>query len=113
MFNGLDFKNLGGFMKNFQEMNEKIEKVKEDLVGITATGKGGIDQVLVTVDGGNTIVDITIHPDLMKNGNISMLQDYIKAATNNALAEVSAEKEKRMQEIMAKLGLPPGFKFPF
>ena len=88
---------------NMKESREKIRK-------ITAQGVSGGDKVKIVLNGDNEIIDIKISKDLYDE-NISILEDLIKAAHNNAKETLKNKTEEEITKLTGGLGIP-GFKWP-
>ena len=88
---------------NMKESREKIRK-------ITAEGVSGGDKVKIVLNGDNEIIDIKISKDLCDE-NISILEDLIKAAHNNAKETLKNKTEEEITKLTGGLGIP-GFKWP-
>ena len=91
---------LNSMMRQAQEMQEKMGREMKELVVDAAAGGGA---VTVKMRGDFEVVSLTISPDLVKDGDVEMLQDLTVAALNEA-------KRKVEEALKGKLGgmLPPG-----
>lgn len=95
----------GGFdmqsmMKQAQQMQEQMGKEMKQTV-VDASAGGGA--VTVKMRGDFEVVELTISPDLVKDGDVDMIQDLTVAALNEAHRKVE-------ETLKGKLGgmLPPG-----
>lgn len=96
--------NLGKLMKQAQEMQRKMEKVKEDLKErvVEATAGGA---VRVRVNGAQELLDLEIQPEVLKE-DPAMLRDLVIAAVNEGLKKSKALAD---QELGKVTGGMPGF----
>jgi len=87
-------------MRQAQEMQEQMGREMKQMV-VDATAGGGA--VTVKMRGDFEVVSLTISPDLVKDGDVEMLQDLTVAALNEA-------KRKVEETLKSKIGgmLPPG-----
>jgi len=94
---GLD---LNSMMRQAQEMQEQMGREMKQLVVDAAAGGGA---VTVKMRGDFEVVSVTISPDLVKDGDVEMIQDLTVAALNEARRKVE-------EALKGKLGgmLPPG-----
>jgi DNA-binding YbaB/EbfC family protein len=94
---GLDLESM---MRQAQEMQEKMGREMKDMTVEAAAGGGA---VTVKMRGDFEVVSLTISPDLIKDGDVEMLQDLTVAALNEARRKVE-------ESLKGKLGgmLPPG-----
>lgn len=90
--------NFKDMLKKAQEMQEKIKKELSEM-RIEGTSGGGM--VTVVLDGAKNLISIKIEPEIVKSGDIEMLQDLIIAAFNDAGAKV----DEAMSEKLGSLGL--------
>ncbi len=90
-----DFKDM---LKKAQEMQEKMKK---ELSEMKVEGTSGGGMVTVILDGTKNLLSIKIEPEIVKSGDVEMLQDLIIAAFNDAGAKV----DQAMSEKLGSLGL--------
>ena len=57
--------------------------------------------------------DVKIDPEAVDTDDISILEDMIRLAANNARAEADAAMAAKMKDITGGLPLPPGMSLPF
>jgi len=98
--------NIQELMRQAQLLQKKILDVQEEIKHklVEATAGGGI--VKVVANGAQEIVSVEIDSSVVDPNDITMLQDLIVAATNEALRK---SKEMKEEEISKLTG---GLKFP-
>lgn len=91
---------LNAMMEQAQAMQETMGREMKQMV-VEASAGGGA--VTVKMRGDFEVVSVTISPDLVKDGDVEMIQDLTVAALNEA-------KRKVEESLKGKLGgmLPPG-----
>lgn len=91
---------LNAMMEQAQAMQEQMGREMKQMV-VDASAGGGA--VTVKMRGDFEVVAVTISPDLVKDGDVEMIQDLTVAALNEA-------KRKVEESLKGKLGgmLPPG-----
>jgi len=107
--------NGGGFgdlMKQAQQMQEKVQKLQEEIAKSEVHGESGAGLVKVTMTGRHDVRRVEIDPDLMTEDK-EILEDLLAAAVNDAVRRVEQNQQDRMKELTAGIPLPPGFKLPF
>ena len=94
---GLDIESM---MRQAQEMQEQMGREMKTMTVDAAAGGGAVS---VKMRGDFEVVSLTISPELVKDGDVEMLQDLTVAALNEA-------KRKVEESLKGKLGgmLPPG-----
>lgn len=95
--------NMQAVLKQAQNMQKEMMKVKEEIDNTEFTGESSL--VKVTVNGKKEVLSVEIDSsnDLEKD-ELEMLQDMIMVAVNEANKKVDTETEKKM----AKFGNLPG-----
>lgn len=91
---------LGSMMRQAQEMQEKMGQEMKQMTVEAAAGGGAVS---VKMRGDFEVLAVTISPDLVKDGDVEMIQDLMVAALNEARRKVE-------ESLKGKLGgmLPPG-----
>ncbi|SPP32327.1 Nucleoid-associated protein YbaB [Arsenophonus endosymbiont of Aleurodicus floccissimus] len=103
---------LGNLMKQAQQMQEKMQKVQEEIANMEVTGESGAGLVKVTINGAHNCRRIEIDPSLMADDK-DMLEDLITAAFNDAARRIEEAQKEKMANVSNGMQLPPGFKMPF
>ncbi len=104
--------NLGGMMKQVQQMQTKMQQMQDELAKLEVEGTAGGGMVKVVSNGKNEIVSITIDPEVVDKDDIEMLQDLIAAAVNQARQKVQEVQQEQMSSITGGLNIP-GMNLPF
>ena len=91
---------MNSMMKQAQKMQEQMGKEMKQMI-VDASAGGGA--VTVKMRGDFEVTELTISPDLVKDGDVEMIQDLTLAAINEARRKVE-------ESLKGKLGgmLPPG-----
>jgi len=106
-------RNMAGMMKKVQEMQARMEALQEEMAASEFTASVGGGAVSLTVTGKGEVRDVTIDPQAVDTDDISILEDMIQLAINNARAEADSTMAARMKDITGGLPLPPGMSLPF
>ena len=94
---------MNAMMKQAQKMQEEMGKQMKQTV-VDATAGGGA--VTVKMRGDFEVLELTISPDLVKDGDVEMIQDLTMAA----LAEARRKVEEKLKGPLGGM-LPPGMGF--
>ena len=86
--------NIQALMKQAQQMQKDIEKTKNEIDNMEFEGKSSL--VKVKVNGKKEILEVKIEDDGSIKEDISMLEDMIMLATNDAMAKVDRATEEKM-----------------
>lgn len=106
-------KDLMGMMGKAREMQERFQKLQEEIAGMEIAGQAGGGLVEVTLSGKFEMRALKIDPSLFKEDDVEVLEDLILAAHNDAKAKLDAAMQEKTQELTAGLPIPPGMKLPF
>lgn len=107
MFKGLgQLANLGGLMKQAQEMGEKMKELTETLKTKRVTGSAGAGLVEVDANGVGEILAVRIDPGLFAKQDREFLEDLIPAAVNAAQDKAKALYAEEMNSLTGGLNLP-------
>lgn len=82
---GLD---LNAILRKAQDLQRSFEENKAKLKQETATAQVGGGMVSATVDGEKVVKEIKISPELVKDGDVSAIEDLVVSAVNAANAEI-------------------------
>lgn len=105
-------KDIMGMMKAAQEMQGRMQEFQNQLGDMLVEGNSGAGMVRVTLSGKGEMRGLKIDPSLVSD-DVSVLEDLIIAAHNDAKGKVEYQTNAKMQELTSGLPLPPGLKFPF
>lgn len=105
-------KDIMGLMGKMQELQAKMESIKDELAAIEAEGVAGGGLVRLTATARGEIRSLKIDPSLFSEHDVEILEDLIVAAHTDAGRKAQALAEERMAELTADLPLPPGMKLP-
>ncbi len=99
-------------MKQAARMQQQIEKVQSDLASRTveATSGGGAVKVTARCDG--TVASIKVDPQAVNPADVSLLEDMVLSAVNQALAQARDISNSEMGKVTSGLnipGMPGGF----
>ena len=103
---------LGNLMQQAQKMQEKMQKMQQEVANLDVTGESGAGMVKVTMTGRHDVKRVSIDDSLL-NEDKEILEDLIAAAVNDAVRKVEQESKQGMSGLTDGLNLPPGFKLPF
>ncbi|WP_018277888.1 YbaB/EbfC family nucleoid-associated protein [Teredinibacter turnerae] len=105
-------KGLGDLMKQAQEMQEKMQRMQEDLASQEVQGEAGAGLVSVIMTGRHDVKKVTIDSSLLSEDK-EMLEDLLAAAVNDAVRRVEDANKQKMSDLTGGMQMPPGFKMPF
>jgi DNA-binding YbaB/EbfC family protein len=101
-----------GQLPRLKEIQEEAERMQQRLDQLVVEGDAGAGMVKVRMNGRNLMLGCTISPDALALNDREMLEDLIKAATNQALEKARQALAEETKKIMGGMGLPPGLNLP-
>ena len=99
-------KMFGDMMRQAQAFQEKLMKLQEEAGRKTVEASAGGGMVTVVANGRQEILSIKIDPEVMKSGDVEMLQDLVIAAVNEALKKAQAMMAEEMKGVTGGLQIP-------
>jgi DNA-binding YbaB/EbfC family protein len=106
-------KDLGGLLKQAQQMQAKMEQFQAEMEQVTVEGQSGGGLVKATLSGKGALTRLAVDPSLIKPEDKEMLEDLIVAAHADAKVKLEERLAAEMSKITGGLPLPPGLKLPF
>jgi DNA-binding YbaB/EbfC family protein len=98
-------KQMQEMMAKAQDMQRQMqEKMKEAVV--EASSGGGA--VTVKMNGAKQVLGVKIDPEIVKSGDVEMLQDMVAAAVNEASRKADESVQSSLGGMLGGMGLPPG-----
>ncbi len=103
---------MGGLMKQAQKMQEKMQKVQEELANAVTEGESGGGLVKVVMTGRHDVKSVSLDDSLMEEDK-EIIEDLLAAAVNDAVRKIEAASSDKMGNMTQGMGLPGGMKLPF
>ncbi len=110
---------MGDIIREAKNVQEKMQQLQIDLAQRTVEGSSGGGMVSVTCTCQQELTAIKIDPSLVNPEDVTMLEDMVQAAINDAMRNSKKIAEEASAEIASGLklpgglSLPAGFKLPF
>lgn len=98
--------NMQSIMKQAQAMQEKMQRMQEELGERTVDVSVGGGMVKVTMNGRNQLVDMSISPDVIDPEDPEMLQDLVISAVNQAQEKASEMMQSEMGKVTGGMNIP-------
>lgn len=100
--------NMQNVMKQAQKMQADMARIQEELKDERVEASVGGGAVKVVMTGELTVASVTIDPAAVDVEDISMLEDMVTAAVNEALRQTQDLTARKMSAVTGGLGLPGG-----
>jgi hypothetical protein len=99
-------KNMGKMMKQAQQLQNKMEKLQEEMADKTVEASAGGGMVKAVANGRQEIVSISIEKEVVDPDDVEMLQDLITAAVNDALSQSQKMVSEEMNKLTGGMNIP-------
>jgi nucleoid-associated protein EbfC len=99
---------LANLMQQLPRIKEEVEKLQQRMGQLVAEGDAGAGMVKVRINGRYEILGVHLSDESLRGDDREMLEDLIKAATNQAIGKVRQLVAEETSKMATGLGLPPG-----
>ena len=103
-FKGPKAQNQMGMMQQLQKLQEQLEVAQAKLAEEIVTASAGGGAVTISITGDQRCQSVVIDPDLVKDGDVEMIQDLLLTAFNSALEQSRQLAAERLGPLAG--GLP-------
>ena len=93
-------------LRQAQQFQARMAKIQEELGNETVEATAGGGAVTIVMNGHQVVQSVKIQPDAVDPEDVSMLEDLVMAASNEALEKARALAAQRLG------ALTGGFKLP-
>ncbi len=99
-------KGFGDMMKQVQKMQARMMELQEELNAKEVEGSAGGGMVKAIVTGKGDLKAVKIDPQVVKDGDIEMLEDLIVAAITQAQESAAKLTQDTMSELTGGMHIP-------
>jgi DNA-binding YbaB/EbfC family protein len=93
-------------MKQLKKLEENFFMLEEELQDEAFEGSSGGGAVKVSADGTGTLISIKIDPEVVKSGDVEMLEDLVLTAVNQAQDKATDHHKNKLNKMAGDIGLP-------
>jgi len=105
--------NIGKMLKQAQQLQAKMGAMQAQLGEMVVEGVSGAGMVKASLTGKGELRALKLDPAIVDPKDVTLLEDLIIAAVNDAKAKVEQKVAEEMGKLTGGLNLPPGMKLPF
>ena len=91
-------------MRQAQKQLAQIQRIQDELEGLTVEGSAGGGVVKVTMSGKQVVESVNIDPEALED--VELLQDLVAAAVNDAFSKTQQLAAQKMGAITGGLKIP-------
>ncbi len=99
---------MGGF--NLNEMmaaaKQHAEELQKKMAQTVIEASAGGGSVTVKMNGQKQLLSVKIDPEVVKSGDVEMLQDLVTAAVNEGSRRVDQAMQSNLGGMLGGMGLP-------
>lgn len=98
--------NFAALLKQAQELSGRLESLSDELRRQRAVGSAGAGMVEVEVNGLQEVLRCRIDPAVWAQGDRELIEDLVRAATNQALAKAKQLHTEAIKSLAGGVQLP-------
>ncbi|HEY3926824.1 MAG TPA: YbaB/EbfC family nucleoid-associated protein [Candidatus Koribacter sp.] len=99
---------MGGF--NLNEMmaaaKQQAEELQKKMAQTVVEASAGGGSVIVKMNGQKHLLTVKIEPEVVKSGDVEMIQDLVMAAVNEASRRIDQAMQSSLGGMLGGMGLP-------
>src|SRR5262249_48638658 len=103
---------VASILQQLPKIREEMDRLQDRIKKITAEGDAGAGMVKVRANGKREVLSCVVSEELLKLQDKEMLEDMIRAATNQAMDRASELAAQETRKVAANFGLPADIKLP-
>ena len=100
---GFNPKQLQELMSNAKRQAEALQKKMQETVVDASVGGGSVS---LKMNGQKQVLQLTIDPEVVKSGDVEMLQDLVIAAYNEGACKVDEAMQSSLGGMLGGMNLP-------
>lgn len=93
-------------MRMIQQMQNRIQKMQEELGVTVVEGTAGGGMVTVKINGLKEVQSVKIAPEAVDPEDVELLEDMVVAAINDAMQNAEALASDKMSAITGGINIP-------
>jgi|SRR5581483_6804725 DNA-binding YbaB/EbfC family protein len=95
--------NIQEMLSQARKQYDVLQKKMQETVVEASSGGGSVS---VKMDGRKQVLSMRIDPEVVKSGDIEMLQDLVTAAVNEAARKIDEAMQSTVGGMLGGMGLP-------
>ena len=86
-------------MQQVSKQMGRLRRLKRQIESVEDEGAAGGGMVKVRMNGARAVRKVTIDPEVLKGGDVELLEDLVKAAVNDASRKVERQMQERLESL--------------
>ena len=99
---------MNALMQQAQALQQQMLQAQDEAKSQTVEASAGGGMVTATMTGGFELRSLKIDPQAIDPRDVTMLQDLVIAAVNQAIDKAQKMVSDAMRKVAGGMGLPPG-----
>lgn len=100
------FGEMGSLLKQAQEMQRELDRVRAELRARTFEGTAGGGVVKVWVTGDRQVTKVEIAPEVIKDGDKALIEELLLAALRDGIGRATRMAEESLAKVTGGMKLP-------
>ncbi len=100
------FGEMGNLLKQAQQMQRELDRVREELAKTRVEGRAGGGAVRVEVTGDGMVQKIALEPELLASKDKALVEEAVLAAVRDGLSKANKLREEKLSKVTGGLNLP-------
>ena len=97
---------FGNPQKLLKQLQQKQEKMQEEIAALVVEATAGGGMVKVEMDGQKNLKSLKLDPEVVSKDDVEMLQDLVLAAVNEASRKVDDEVKDKLAALTGGMKIP-------
>ena len=97
---------MGNLLKQAQEMQRQLDKVREELQAEVVVGTAGGGAVRVEVNGDGQVQAVHVDDEVVQSADRGMLEDLLLGGLRDGISQSTRLRKERLSAVTGGLNLP-------
>ena len=97
---------FGNPQKLLKQLQQKQEKMQEEIAALVVEATAGGGMVKVEMDGQKNLKSLKLEPEVVNKDDVEMLQDLVVAAVNEASRKVDDQVKEKLAALTGGMKIP-------
>ena len=97
---------FGNPQKLLKQLQQKQEKMQEEIAALVVEATAGGGMVKVVMDGQKNLKSLKLEPEVVSKDDVEMLQDLVVAAVNEASRKVDDQVKEKLAALTGGMKIP-------
>ena len=97
---------FGNPQKLLKQLQQKQEKMQEEIAALVVEATAGGGMVKVEMDGQKNLKSLKLDPEVVSKDDVEMLQDLVVAAVNEASRKVDDQVKEKLAALTGGMKIP-------